>query len=143
MKPFNPAAPADQDIIVARCDSVAESQAMAKWILPVLRDWPDSGWHLWVADATDLTAVKAAKLSDEGPLEWKATSYEAMSPTDAVCAMLGGHAGLVILAHHLVATDAARGLAGLVARLTRFPADDDLGSSLRKSFAEFGVKAAA
>ncbi|WP_373503446.1 hypothetical protein [Aestuariivirga sp.] len=140
MKSINPAAPAEQDIVVARCESVAEALAMSKWVLPVLEEWPDVTWSLWIADATDCARLRAAKIGLETAApEWQPISYEPLSPSDAVCAMLGGHAGLVLLAYHVVSDEAVRSLDGLVSRLTCFPSSDPLGASLRKSFAALGV----
>ena len=138
--PVNPAAPAEQDIVIARCETVAEAVAMSKWVLPVLEEWPDVAWNLWIADASDCARLRAARIEAEtGAPAWIPVQYEPLTPTDAICAMLSGHAGLVLFAYHVVSDQAVRSLDGLVSRLTCFPSSDPMGTSLRKSFAALGV----
>jgi hypothetical protein len=73
---INPSSPAMQDILVARCETLADAQAMARWILPVLAEWPASAWHFWIVDATDTTALKATKVvGEENPREWRDVDY--------------------------------------------------------------------
>ena len=144
MKPLNPSAPTMQEFVVARCETQSEARAMTRWILPVLQQWPSSAWHMWIADASDCSALKSARIAADGQqLEWRNVERYTPSPQDSLCSMLSGHFGLVILGHHLVAADAARGLDGLVSQLIRFAKNDPLVQPLAKSFAAYGVKLAA
>lgn len=121
---------------------MADSQAMLRWVLPILQEWPSAVWHVWLADATNCNDIKAAKVATDGDgLEWQPVDHENTNSENAVCQIIGGRSGLVILAHHSVATVAARGLDGLVARMVSFPANDPLAKPLTKSFASFGVYA--
>lgn len=141
---LNPASPAVQDIVVARCETLADAEAMARWLLPILKDWPPSAWHFWLIDATGCEQVKAAKVNAAvTALEWRDVERDAVAKQDAVCGLLGGHYGLVVLAHHVVAAAAIRNLDGLVPRLTSFAATDPLAVSLRKPFAAYGIALAA
>ena len=144
MKTINPSSPWQQDIIVARCDNLVEASAMARWVLPVLEEWPQPAWHLWLADTTDCDAIKAAKMrSDADELEWRSVECDRDKLHDGLCGILGGHAGLVILGHHLVTAAAGRSLLGLVSRMSTFPATDPLAKSLIKPLASFGIELAA
>ena len=144
MKTLNPSAPAPQEFVVARCETLSDVRAMSRWILPVLQQWPSAAWHMWIADVTDCAALKSARIAANGQqLEWRNVERDGPSPQDSLCGMLGGHYGLLILAHHLIAADAARGLDGLVSQLIRFAANDPLVKPLAKSFAAYGVKLAA
>lgn len=141
-KALHPSAPAGHAIIVAGCESLAETKAMVRWILPVLQEWPGAAWHIWMADATDCSEIKAAKVNEttEDP-DWRPVTHHTTDPSDAVCSILGGRAGLVIMAHNVIAAAALRGLEGLVSAMTSFSASDPLAKPFKKSFASFGVTA--
>jgi hypothetical protein len=144
MQLLNPASPAMQDIVVARCETRKDVHAMGQWLLPVLREWPPASWHLWLIDATDCGQIKAAKVGGANKiLEWRNVEHEPVAQQDAVCSLLGGHMGLVVLAHHVVAASALRQLDGLVLRLTSFAATDPLARSFKKPFAAYGIALAA
>ena len=144
MKPNNPSSSAVQDIVVARCENLTEAQAMARWILPVLCEWPQSAWHLWLADATDCSAIRAAKLSEEDDrLVWQPVEHEAGAPHDTLTNLLGGHVGIVVLAHHVIAAAAHRHLDGLVSQVISFPANDPLAKPFAKPLAAYGIRLAA
>jgi hypothetical protein len=144
-KSINPASPSTQDIAIASCESLAESSAMARWVLPVLAEWPAATWHMWLIDATDCTSVRATQVTTKDhAADWRIISHDSKIPAaDAVCAVLGGRTGLVILAHHVVAAAALRSLDGLVARSIIFTANDPLAQSLHRPFAQFGIQLAA
>jgi hypothetical protein len=140
MRRINPASPSEQDVVVARCDSLENAEATARWVLPIVRDWPEPAWHLWIADATNPAALRAARVNADGEVpDWQPVNYEASGSNDIVCSMLSGRAGLVVLAYHSVASEITRNLDGLVDRMTRFKARDALGKPLHKSFEAFGV----
>lgn len=144
MKPISPSSPALQDIVVARCESLLEAQAMSRWILPVLEEWPHPAWHLWIVDATASNAVQAAKLSRaDQVLTWQPVVREPDAPQDSLSAMLCGHFGLVVLGHHLIAAAALRHLDGLVSHVTSFPTSDPLARPFAKPLAAYGIKLAA
>lgn len=142
IKTLHPSSPAVHAIVVAACDNLPESRAMARWILPVLQAWPKASWHVWLTDATNCTGIKAAKidLADSEP-DWKNVDHQPADGEDPVCRIIGGRTGIVIYAHHVIAQEASRGLDGLVAAMTSFPANDPLARPLKKSFASFGVTA--
>jgi hypothetical protein len=144
MKTINPTSTSLQEIVVARCENLAEAQAMAHWVLPGLQEWPHPAWHVWLVDATDCGAIKAAKLTPNGDLlDWQGIVHDVSELPDSLCSLLGSHVGLVVLAHHLIASTAARSLEGLVSQMTSFAATDPLAKPFSKSFAAFGVKLAA
>ena len=129
-------------IVVAACESLAETEAMARWILPVLEAWPAAAWQMFLADAGNCNDVKAARYETaEAALDWQTVDHESGGPEDPVCRIIGGRAGIVIHAHHVIANEAGRGLEGLVAAITSFPANDPLARPLKRSFASFGVTA--
>ena len=142
LKTLHPSSPAVHAIVVAACDNLPESRAMARWILPVLQSWPKAAWHVWLTDATNCTGIRAAKLeAADGEPDWKDVEHEPAAGEDAVCRIIGGRTGIVIYAHHVIAREASRGLDGLVAAMTSFPANDPLAQPLKRSFASFGVTA--
>lgn len=129
-------------IVVAACGSLMETQAMARWILPVLDAWPAAAWQLFLADASNCNGVRAARFEGgDGEPAWRPVSHHPQGPEDAVCRIIGGRTGLVIHAHPVIAREASRGLEGLVAAMTSFPANDPLARPLKESFASFGVTA--
>ena len=135
-------APVTYAVIVAACDSLPDSQAMARWILPVLQAWPNATWHAWLADASNCDSIRAARLGRSADdLTWQHVEHVPAEGQDAVCRIIGGRTGLVVYAHHLIAHEVSRGLEGLVAALTSFPANDPLARPLKKSFASLGVSA--
>ena len=144
MKTINPSSPAVQDIVVARCESIEEAQAMARWVLPALREWPHPAWHLWIADATNCDDLKAAKITDEDDRpDWQPVQRDAEAPHDSLSSLLGGHAGIVVLGHHLIAAAALRNLEGLVSQIISFPANDPLAKPFAKPLAAHGIRLAA
>ena len=144
MKTINTSAPTAQEIVAARCATLADARAMTRWVMPVLQEWPRGAWYMWLVDANDCRALQAARMTGDDPeFQWRDIERDHKAPRDSLCALLGGHFGIVILAHHLIAAEAARSLDGLVSHLTRFAADDELARPLAKSFASFGIKLAA
>lgn len=129
-------------IVVAACDNLAETRAMARWVLPMLEAWPAAAWDMFVADASNCNAIRAARLADaDSPLDWQPVAHDPGGAEDPVCRIIGGRTGLVIHAHNVVAQEAGRSLDGLVAAMTAFPDNDPLARPLKKSFASFGVSA--
>jgi hypothetical protein len=129
-------------IVIAGCDTPADSRAMGRWVMPVLKEWPDSAWHLWLVDATDCENVLAAAINDDTETQnWQAVEPPAQRLDDAICKIAGGRTGLVLFAHETIANHATRAMEGLVAAMTSFPASDPLAKPLKNSFASFGVLA--
>lgn len=129
-------------IVIAGCDSLADSLAMSRWLNSELSQWPRGSWQFWITDASDCAAVRAARIEDPAhDPQWRVVTPKAMAPGHVVCRIMGGRCGLVILATEDAAAAAMRGLAGLVSGLTCFPANDPVAAPLRKSFASFGATA--
>jgi hypothetical protein len=144
MRTITSSAPVAQEIVAARCENLGDTQAITRWILPVLQEWPQGAWYLWQVNASDCAALQATRITAEDcEIQWQVVACDAEPPQDDVCRLLGGHFGIVILAHHLVAAEAARKLEGLVSHLMRFPASSEFAKPLARSFASFGVKLAA
>lgn len=117
---------------------------MARWILPVLNEWPHPAWHLWLADATNCNAIRAAKLDGEDSVpDWRPVERDAQAPHDNLSSLLGGHVGIVVLGHHVIAAAALRQLDGLVSQLISFPANDPLAKPFAKPLAAYGIRLAA
>ena len=139
-----PRAPAVQSksILVAACDTLTDSTAMARWILPVLQEWPQPIWHLWMVDATSCHDIRAAKLREAAEVPvWQPVAPGSIVPDSDLCSIVGGRTGLVIFAHDAIVIEAVRGLDGLVAKLAVFAVSDPLAKPFRKYFASFGVYA--
>jgi hypothetical protein len=127
-------------IIVAGCNSLSESRAVANWILPVLQEWPKSAWKVWLTDATDCEDIRAALIEDTVEnASWKDVDHASETPGDTVCQVVGGRTGLVIFAPETITNAAARSLEGLVSGLASFAVSDPLAKPFKKSFASFGV----
>ena len=97
-------------------------------------------WHFWITDASGSSGLRAAKIDDPREnLKWQSVPAKGIDAGHAVCRIIGGRSGLVILASDGIAAAAVRGLSGLVSGLTCFPASDPLAQPITKSFASYGV----
>lgn len=141
---FTSSAPAPSGtIVVAGCGSLADARALSRWLFGELREWPRSAWQMWIADASEMDDIRAARIEDtEGQLHWQDIADTGPYDRDVACRIIAGRFGLILLASDsIVAAAAVRGLAGLVSGLTCFPAGDPIAQPFRKSFASFGVLA--
>ena len=76
-------------------------------------------------------------------LDWQRVERDASVPPDSLCSLLGGHFGLVILAHHLIAVGGRPQPRWPGVAYDQLCRHDPLAKPFGKSFAAFGVKLAA
>lgn len=137
---FSAAAQSSGAIVVAGCNSLADSLAMSRWLWSELKEWPRAAWQCWIADASDCSSVRAARIKGpEDELEWQKVATNGIGPRHAVCQVIGGRCGLVVVATDSAAHAAIRGLAGLVSGLTCIAANDPIAAPLRNTFASYGA----
>ena len=127
-------------IVVAGCDTPADTGALLRWIMPVLEQWPKQSWYAFISEKTKDGAIRAALMSETDcrPF-WKDVDASEFSSGGAVCETLGGGSGLIIITKDAIATHVIRALEGLAARMACFATSDPLAKPFKRSFVSFGV----
>lgn len=129
-------------VVVAGCETIAESGALLRWVAPVLDEWPPQSWQAWIAETSGPGKFRAAMFAGgEAELEWREVDVADFDRETDACRSLAFSTGLVFLAHKTVASHLVRALDGLASRMTCFAAGDPAADQFKKYFASFGVSA--
>lgn len=129
-------------LVVANCGQLPECRAMLRWVMPVLQEWPETAWTVWMCDATDCEHVQAALMDTlEAVPKWQDVDTSSFDHDNPICRMLEGNAGLIVLAHDVIARAVLRTLDGLVSGQICISTSDPLVMPLRRSFASLGARA--
>jgi hypothetical protein len=135
--------PVTQDVVFAATPHVSGAEALMRWLVPVLDNWPRALWNAVIVDGSGPGQSRAALANGDGtPRGWKDIDYSTVEEETRDHLMLCGRAGLAIQAPQGIAREIERALFGIASELRRVEPAAPGTSPYRDFFASFGVRAA-
>lgn len=111
-------------ILIAAAESLAESEALMRWLRPVLEAQPRPSWACWLVDAADCATLRAAMFDyNQRPGTWRKVDGSSYMRHGDVCRVMAERAGLVFLTFPPLARELNRHLEGLASAIIEIGTD--------------------
>jgi hypothetical protein len=111
-------------ILIAAAESLDESEALMRWVKPVLDAHARPSWACWLVDAADCATLRAAMFDHclhAG--KWRKVDGSAYMRHGDVCRLMAERAGLIFLVYPPLARELKRQLEGLASALIEVGTD--------------------
>jgi hypothetical protein len=135
--------PVTQDVVFAATAHVSGAEALMRWLVPVLDNWPRALWNAVIVDGSSPGQSRAALVNGDGSRRgWTDVDYSIVKDEAQDHLMLRGRAGLAIQAPQGIAREIEHALFGIASELRRVEPATPGTTPYRNFFASFGVRAA-
>jgi hypothetical protein len=129
-------------LLIAATASLAEAEALMRWVGPVLDSWPRPNWACWLVDASDCTRLRAALYDGaRRPGPWRPVDAAAFMRQGDACRIMADRAGLVFFTYPAIAAVLRRQLDGLAAALSDIDAAATEAAPFRQQIRAFAQAA--